>query len=281
MDASRQQSTGGLNVWVTGDLSYLQMDNYHGFPDDPGRPVSVVAGASARLPGDIIVGAALAQGRLKSEYSAGRGNFEQNEFSGSLYGGFFPMPFWATLVGTYGDLGFDVNRIAPIGITLQNNFGKTNGSNLSVAAQAGFAIGGCFKQGPVVGLAWQRVEVDGFTEKGSFTSLSFGDQSRNSTIASIGYKATTHCGTFRPFAEAIYNQELASTGHDVTATLTTSAAPSYRMPGVELDKRWGTARLGANVVLGPGVTGLAAFSIDAGQSDFVNYGAQVGINFAF
>jgi len=41
------------------------------------------------------------------------------------------------VIEPYGALDYDVNRIVPIGITLQNNNGETSGSNISVAFQAG------------------------------------------------------------------------------------------------------------------------------------------------
>ena len=45
IEATQQQPPGpsGLNAWVTGDVSYLQMDNYPGFPDDPNTPSALVA----------------------------------------------------------------------------------------------------------------------------------------------------------------------------------------------------------------------------------------------
>jgi len=280
IDASRVQG-GTMTSWVTGDVSHLQMDNYPGFPDDPSTPVSVAVGAAIKVPGGLIVGAAVSQGRLNSDFSGGRGDYRQDEITASLYAGVQTLPFWATLIGTYGTLKYDTDRIAPIGITLQPNAGGTSGSNASVAAQAGLAVGGCIKQGPVAGLVWQRVEVGGFTEAGSFTNLTFGDQTRDSAIASIGWKLSGHCGMFRPFAQLSYSRELASTDRSVTATLTTVAAPSYSMPAVDLDKDWGMARLGANVVLGPNVTGLIALSSNFGQSDVTTYGVQIGFNVSF
>ncbi len=281
IDAGRQQTGGMFRTWVTGDTSYLQMDNYPGFPNDPSHPLALAAGFGMRFPGEVIAGGALSTGHLNSDFSGGRGNFQQDELAGSLYLGILPFPFWATLVGTYGKLDYDVNRIVPVGITTQANPGSTHGTNLSVAGQIGFALGGCVKQGPFAGLAWQRVEVDGFTETGGFTSLSFADQTRDSTIGSVGFKVSSHCGAIRPFGQVSYSQELASTDREVTASLTTTDAPSYHLPAVVLGKHWGSATLGSNFILAPGVTALAAFSADFGQSDVVSLGGQIGINIAF
>jgi outer membrane lipase/esterase len=281
IDAGRQDTGPSMfRAWVTGDTSYLQMDSYHGFPDQAGQPQALAAGIGIAN-GPFIAGGAISFGQLESDFGAGRGSFKQDEVAGSLYAGFLPNPFWATVVGTYGKLDYDVTRLVPIGITTETNLGNTKGTNLSVAAQVGVATTGCLRTGPFAGLTWQRVEVDGFTETGDYTSLSFGDQTRESTVATAGLKATTHCGVVRPFGQISYSQELASTGREVTASLTTTGAPSYHMPAVELGKNWGSATLGAHFIFTPSVRLFGALSADLGQSDVVTYGAQAGINVSF
>jgi hypothetical protein len=55
IEATRQQAPGpsGLNVWITGDVSHLQMENYRGFPDDPSTPTGLATGISGRFPGGV------------------------------------------------------------------------------------------------------------------------------------------------------------------------------------------------------------------------------------
>jgi len=270
-----------FRAWVTGDTSHLQMDNYHGFPDQSGHPQALAAGVGWTS-GPVILGGAISYGQLESSFGAGRGSFKQDELAGSLYAGFLPYPFWGTLVATYGNLDYDVNRLVSIGITTQSNLGNTDGTNRSVAGQFGFAFGGCTKAGPFAGLVWQRVEVDGFKESGEFTHLSFADQTRDSTVGTVGAKLTTHCGAIRPFGQISYSQELASTGREVTASLiTTPDAPSYHMPAVVLGKQWGSATIGTHFILTPDARLFGALSAEQGQTDVTTFGAQFGINVSF
>ncbi len=88
-------------------------------------------------------------------------------------------------------------------------------------------------------------------------------------------------GIWKPFAQATYNHEFDSLDHEVTATLTTLAAPSYSMPMVRLGRDWASATLGSTVDLGSDLTGLAAFTAQLGQTGATNYGGRLGINFAF
>ena len=284
IDASSRQPRGanGLNAWVTGDVSHLATETFHGFPDSSSTPQAFAAGLGAHLPGGVLVGGAISVNHQKPDFSGGRGSFSQDEFAGSAYAAFLGSSLWGTVVGTYGALDYDVNRIVPVGITLQSNSGQTSGHNISVAAQTGFDFrAGQLKHGPVAGITWQRVDVNGFTEAGSFTSLAFGDQTRDLAVTALGYRASLDLGMLRPFAQFVWNHELASTSRDVTTSLTTIKAPSYRMPAMEFGKDWGTATIGTNIQLAPGVSALAAFSTEFGQDNAVTYGAQIGLNVAF
>jgi outer membrane lipase/esterase len=270
----------GFNGWVTGDLSFLKMDNYPGFPGDPGKPVGVTGGFDFRLANSWLVGAALSVGTTKQSFTT-TGNFTQDAIAASLYAAYRDGPFWGDIVATTGTLRSDVNRSVPIGITVQPNSGNTGGNNISLALEGGYKfLSGPFTHGPVVGITLQRVHVNAFTETGSFTSLAFGEQKRNSAVSELGYQASLDAGMFRPFAKAMWNHELANTDRQVTAFLTTITAPGFSLPAVVVGKDWGTASVGTTAKISSDVTGLVAFVGQFAQNSVANYGVQVGLNVA-
>ena len=276
---SRLRQTAGFNVWINGDVSSLKINNpAPGFPGDPSTPLSGTVGLDYKSTTGYLLGAAITTGTQTPGFDLG-GKFKQNEIAGSIYGGYLKGPSWASVIATYGALDYDVNRIVPIGITLQNNNGKTSGSNISVAFQGGhdFAFG-ALTHGPVVGLTWQHVNIGGFTETGSFTSLRFDDQTRDSLISGLGYKATYDLGRFRPYVQAVWNHEFAA-DRTVRASLTTIEAPSYEMPAVKLGRDWATATVGTTVNISNAFTGLASFTAQAGQTGVTTYGGRVGLNY--
>src|SRR5882672_3159254 len=140
---SRLRQTAGFNVWINGDVSSLKINNpAPGFPGDPSTPLSGTVGLDYKSTTGYLLGAAITTGTQTPGFDLG-GKFKQNEIAGSIYGGYLKGPSWASVIATYGALDYDVNRIVPIGITLQSNNGKTSGSNISVAFQGGhdFAFG--------------------------------------------------------------------------------------------------------------------------------------------
>ena len=194
--SQRQRRVGTYNTWVSGDVAHLGMNSgYTGFPSDPGTPVSGVVGVDYAFAPGWLIGAALSAGTTTQSFSLG-GNFKQNEYAVSVYGAYSNGSYWADLIGSYGGMRYDTNRIVPIGITMQSNTGSTSGTNPSLAAEIGYnfhtpigmpsasalpvkaapATPFYITHGPVAGLL-QRVGVDGFAETDQFASV--GD-SRNS-----------------------------------------------------------------------------------------------------
>jgi len=256
------------------------MKNYPGFPDDPGYPIAATAGFDFRLTHDWLVGAAFSIGTTRQSFST-TGSFTQDAFAASLYAAYLNGPFWANVVGTAGVLHSDVNRLVPIGITLQPNSGSVNGSNISLAFETGYNfMVGRLTHGPLIGAVAQRVHVNDFTETGSFTSLSFAEQTRNSAVSELGYRASFDAGFFRPFAKAVWNHEWANTDRDVTAFLTTITAPGFALPAVIFGKDWGTATVGTTLQMSSNVTGLVAVIGQFAQHNVTTYGLQFGFNVA-
>lgn len=278
---SQRNRGSGFNAWIAGDVSSLRTSNAPGFSGESGVPSGLTLGVDYRFSPGVLLGAALSGGTQHPAFDLG-GGFRQEELAASLYAAFVTGAWWLDLVGTYGRLRYDINRTVPIGNTLQPNSATANGSNTSFAAIGGYDfLAGPFKHGPLAGIVLQAVRVDGFTETGSFTSLAFGDQSRDSAVSELGYRAEFDAGMFRPFAKAVWNHELTANDRSVTASLTTIAAPSFAMPAVDLGKNWGTGTLGVSANVTPQVTGIVSFTTQVGQNDVTTYGGQFGISVAF
>jgi outer membrane lipase/esterase len=275
---SRLRQSAGFNAWINGDVSSLKINNpAPGFPGDLSTPLSGTFGLDYKSTTGYLLGAAITTGTQTPGFDLG-GKFKQKEIAGSIYGGYLKGPSWAGVIATYGALDYDVNRIVPIGITLQNNNGKTSGSNISVAFQGGYDfVYGALTHSPLAGLTWQHVNIGGFTETGGFTSLGFDDQTRDSLISGLGYKATYDLGRFRPYVQAVWNHEFAA-DRTVRASLTTIEAPSYEMPAVKLGRDWATATVGTTMNISSAFTGLASFTAQAGQTGVTTYGGRVGLN---
>jgi outer membrane lipase/esterase len=281
IDLAQRLRQAGWNVWVNGQLSYLKLDNSSGgFPGDPGLPLSGSMGVDYKWQNGWLAGAALTAGYVNPTFSLG-GGYKQDSVGLSLYAGYRNANWWGDLTGTAAWLGYDTNRLTPIGITVQANNGSSRGDDLSLAAEVGYDFRtGAVTHGPLAGLILQQARVGGFTESGSFTSLSFGEQIRNSEVGVLGYQIRFDWGSWHPFAQLVWDHEFDPLKRMVTASLTTMAAPSYSLPAVVLGREWATATVGTQVTLTPAWSGLASFTAQLGQNHATVFGGLIGLNYA-
>jgi outer membrane lipase/esterase len=282
IDLSQRQSPAGWNVWINGEVSYLQIQNSSsGFPNDPGIPISGTLGVDYHWASGWLVGAAVTGGFQNSTFSTG-GGFTQDEGTLSLYAAYRNSQWWANLIASAGWLGFTTNRPVPIGITVQPNNGSTTGTDLSLAGEGGPEFhAGPLAHGPVAGFIVQQARVNGFTETGSFTSLAFGNQLLNSDVTLLGYQANLNWGMWHPFAQVVWDHDFAPRNGVVNASLTTVVAPGFSLPAVIVGRDWATATAGTEIRFSPWVSALASFFAQVGQSNVNNYGGILGFNYAF
>jgi outer membrane lipase/esterase len=282
IDLSQRQSPAGWNVWMNGDVSYLQIQNSSsGFPNDPGIPISGTLGADYHWASGWLVGGAVTGGFLSSTFSTG-GGFTQDDGMFSLYAGYRDSQWWANLIASVGLFGFSTNRPVPIGITVQPNNGSTFGTDLSVAGEGGPEFhAGPLAHGPVAGFIVQQARVNGFTETGSFTSLSFGTQILSSDVALLGYQMNLNWGMWHPFAQVVWDHDFAPPNGVVNASLTTIAAPGYSMPAVVVGRDWATATAGTEIRFSRSISALASFTAQVGQANLTSYGGVLGLNYTF
>ena len=254
INLSQRQRSAGWNVWMNGQVSDLQIRNgSSGFPNDPGIPVSGTVGLDYHWQSGWLTGAAVTVGNVTPTFSLG-GNFTQNEGTLSLYAAYLNDHWWGNIIGGIGVGDFTTNRQVPIGITVQPNNGSTVGTDLSLAGEIGYDFHtGFLTHGPVAGFILQRVDINPFTESGSFTSLSFANQIRNSEVSVLGYQAGFDWGIWHPFAQVVWDHELDPLNRVVTASLTTSPIP----------------------------LSFASFTAQIGQQNVTNYGGLLGVNYAF
>ena len=282
IDVSQRQNQAGWNVWANGDLWYLQVNNSSsGFPNDPGIPISGSVGANYHWSTGWLVGAAVTCGYSTSDFSSG-GGFTQNQGALSLYTAFRNTDWWANLVGSASLLNYTTSRPVGIGITEQPNYGSTYGSLLSLAGEGGYELhSGSIGHGPVAGFVLQQARIAGFTESGSFTSLSFAAQLRNSEVGLLGYQTNFDAGILHPFVQVVWDHEFDPLNRVVTASLTTIAAPSYSLPAVVVGRDWAAMTVGTQVGFSQKWTGLVSFTAQLGQMNTTNYGGLIGLNCAF
>jgi len=238
----------GLSWWgnLRGDMQrYAHADLYDGM-----APAGLFGVDWAR--DGMVVGGFAGYGRMDADFGNSKGDFTQSDTSLGLFAGWYGERVWVNGQVSYSWLDYDVTRKVQLGPATRIHEGSTEGSNLTAALNAGYEFGteGGFRHGPVAAVIWQKVKLDGYTESNpSATALGYGNQDVDSTVGRIGWQARFDGGSVKPYVQVTYDHEFED---DKQASAWLQSMPEvgmYKVPGLEFDKNYATAVLGARLNL--------------------------------
>ncbi len=203
----------GQGFFVTGDYASSQKDAYVGMPSVDGSGGSLVMGYEKAVSEQLFAGVTLGYGNVPFDLGNNQGTVKYNEWALSAFASHKLGAFYANGLATYSWLDYESKRNIPLGPFNTSEQGDTRGNQLGVKGQVGynFSLGNII-HGPLVGLAWERVSVNGFSEKSnSVTAMTFGDQNRESLRSRLGWQiaAETRLAEVkvRPYAQLSYDYE--------------------------------------------------------------------------
>jgi len=238
----------GLSWWgnLRGDMQrYAHADLYDGM-----APAGLFGVDWAR--DGMVVGGFAGYGRMDADFGNSKGDFTQSDTSLGLFAGWYGERVWVNGQVSYSWLDYDVTRKVQLGPATRIHEGSPEGSNLTAALNAGYEFGteGGFRHGPVAAVIWQKVKLDGYTESNpSATALGYGNQDVDSTVGRIGWQARFDGGSVKPYVQVTYDHEFED---DKQASAWLQSMPEvgmYKVPGLEFDKNYATAVLGARLNL--------------------------------
>ena len=238
----------GLSWWgnVRGDMQrYDHADLYDGL-----APAGLFGVDWAR--DGMVLGGFAGYGRMDADFGNSKGDFTQDDTTLGLFAGWYGDRAWVNGQLSYSWLGYDVTRKVQLGPATREHKGSPDGSNLTAAINAGYEFGqaGGFRHGPVAAVVWQKVKLDGYVESNaSATAFGYGDQDLDSTVGRIGWQARFDGGNVKPYVQVTYDHEFED-GKQASAWLQTMAdVGMYKVPGLEFDRNYATAVLGARLSL--------------------------------
>ena len=198
----------------------------------------------------LVGGGFLGYGRLRADFGGDRGDFRQADASFGGFLGWYGERGWVNAQASYTSLDFDLVREVRMGPSTRRHAGSTDGSNVAVAVNAGWEFGtGAFRHGPVAGLLWQSIDVDGFAEDHPTlsTALAYPDQGLDSLVGSLGWQARYDAGSWEPYLRATWDHEFEQAPEQVFARLQTVSAHEYAVPAHAFDGDFGTVAVGARM----------------------------------
>ena len=203
----------GQGFFVTGDYASSNIDAYAGQPSADGSGGSFVVGYEKTFTDQLFGGVTLGYGNAPFDLGNNQGSVKYDEWALSAFVSHKSGNFYANALTTYSWLGFESKRNVALGPFSTSERGDTNGGQFGVKGQIGYNfVSGNLLHGPLAALAWERVNVDGFSENStSVTAMTFGEQTRESLRSRLGWQVAAETvwsgAKVRPYAQLTYDYE--------------------------------------------------------------------------
>jgi outer membrane lipase/esterase len=222
--------------------------------------------------GNLVFGAFGGYGRQFTHFGQRRGDFEQLDATLGGFAGWYGDQVWVNGQVSYTQLSYDVDREVWLGPAKRSHTGSPDGSNISVALNAGWDFEhGALTHGPVIGVLSQQIEVDGYSESqpALSTSLAYPEQEFDSLIGSAGWQASYAINEhLKPYARLTYDREFEDAAEQAFArSQSLPGTLPYAVPGLEYDDSYATLTFGAQTQL---------FGLDANIGSAVTVGQKGG-----
>ena len=205
--------TRGQGFFISGDLASSRTDAYAGLPSADGSAGSVVMGYEKAFSEQLLGGVTLGYGNAPFDLGDNQGSVKTHEWALSAFAAHKFGNLTANAATTYSWLDYETTRKVALGPFSSSERGDTRGGLWGVKGQIAYnLVSGGLVHGPVLGLAWEQVRVNGFSEQSnSVTAMAFGEQTRQSLRSRLGWQmaaeTTWSSVKVRPYAQLTYDYE--------------------------------------------------------------------------
>ena len=280
---------GRLGVFVNGAIELGDRDATSRRDGLDYSSVALTLGADYRVTDTLVLGAAFGYTDSDGDFDRG-GGIEVESYSAQVFGLFYPLENLSVdvLAGTAW-LDYDMRRrVAVPGVLTTTARSDTDARQYFVGAGVMYDVpfeGATIS--PFARLDFQRLEIDGFRERGPSTvNLRVGDQNVNSLTSALGvqasYAISTRIGILQPQLRAQWVHQFEDDARDVNAFFVEDAAGTrFDVRTESPDRNW--LDLGASLSLTTigGLTGFIDYDGTFANDDLDRHRFTAGLRYQF
>ena len=273
----------GVHAYIVGDAYSRTIDGSRGNQPFDSDSVGVTVGADYGF-GSGVVGVAANYSKPKSNFETGAADIKSDSIQLGGYAGF---GLGGAFAQGYVGYGWDNHDIERRGV-VEGMSASPDGNHWIAGAKAGYLMNiGAARLGPIAGLDYARVRVDGYTEEGDpALTLNVGSTRFNSLRGSIGAELR---GDFagggvqlRPYGALVLEKELSGGNRSVSFSQTSSPiiVNSFDFENVS-KKAYGRGTIGGTAQIFSGITLDAGISMTAGKQQGNETSGHLGLKASF
>ncbi|QYM68394.1 autotransporter domain-containing protein [Pseudomonas sp. So3.2b] len=285
-DNGNWQAVGQWRAIVAGGGQRLDFDGQGSSASGDGSGYNLNVGGSYRLDDSWRVGVAAGLYRQTLEAGASDSDYKLNSYMGSAFAQYQHNHWWADAALTGGRLDFDsLKRKFALGVSEGSEKGDTDGWLWALSGRVGYDIAGVgsdWHLSPFISADYARIEVDGYSEKGSrSTALTFADQQRDSKRLGVGlqgsYRVTPQT---QVFGEVAHEHEFENDTQKVNIALNSVQGIGFELDGYTPRSNSDRLSLGVSHKLTQELALRAAYNVRKDDS-LTQQGFSVGVSLDF
>jgi len=279
MHAPITEDTKRWGFFVAGVGEFADVENTGSARGSEFTTGGVTVGADYRVSDHFILGATMGYANTTSDLNAG-GRLNIDSGKASLYATVYDGGFYVNGIVGGGMSSYSTRRGTFGGIAR----GDTDGRDINALIGTGYDFHmGAFTVGPVASLQYTEVQIDGFTEKGSFTPLHINSQSQDSFTSNIGAKASYALKMghviVSPEIRAQWQHEYLDDSAGIGAGF--GGGNSFTVYGPRIGRDSLILDVGASVQLTSNIAVFAFYTGDLGRENYTSHSINGGVRIDF
>lgn len=274
-----------VGVFVNGNVNFGDKDSNTNEPGFGSTTIGTTAGIDYRVTDNLALGVAAGYVSNNTDLKNNLGNIDIDGYNVSVYSNFVQDNFYTDAVVSYGWNNYDIRRK----IAFDNRTATANpdGNQLSVDVNSGYNIkSGNFSVGPTVGVRYDRVNIDRYTEEGAGSlNMAVEDQKAESVVLSLGAQASvsisTGTGEVIPYVRASYEHEFANDRREIETELVSQPGIPMSTTTDRPDRDYVKLGAGTQVVFSKNVSALIDYETIIRREDFSDQTVKAEIRYQF
>jgi uncharacterized protein with beta-barrel porin domain len=244
---------------------------------------SVELGTDYRITPNLLVGLKAGYGHTDVTLDNNGSSATVDSYSPGLYASYANHGWYANLSGDYIHNAYTQSR--DIGFLDQTANSAPEGNEGVADLDGGYEFHhGALTYGPLVGVQYTHLSVDGYNETGSVADLDVADQNADSLRSRLGGRVSytfSHSGiNFTPHLDASWQHEFMDQSRGITSQFSDGVG-SFSVSTDNPSRDSALADLGLDAQFNRTITVFTNYQVQAGQENYFGQSFQAGVKIGF
>jgi uncharacterized protein YhjY with autotransporter beta-barrel domain len=272
------------NVFVRGNVVLAQGFSQADVPHFDSNSESVLIGADYRVTQHFLAGLTASYAHSDATLDNFGSSATVDSYSPGVYASYADGGWYANSIGRYSYNTYtDDRRIAFLNQTAN---GASTGNEGLVDLDGGYDFhSGAWTFGPVAGLQYTHLTVNGYTEQNSAASLAVNEDQSDSLRSRLGGTVRFDCRecgvTFSPHLTATWQHEFMDESRGITSQFTQFSGGSFNVRTEGASQDSALIDVGLDAKVNESITVFGDYMVQAGQDNYFGQSLQAGVRVSF